>query len=70
MRIAAISMNSAIESSNVACQRDGSRSLIEELTIGLTGTVTTTGNVSALILAAAPTSGGCPAGLVDPVGLQ
>ena len=54
----------------VACARDGSRSLIEEVTIGLTGTVTTTGNVGALILAAAPTSGGCPAGLVDPVGLQ
>lgn len=54
----------------VACSRDGSRSLIEELTIGLTGTVGTAGGVGALILAAAPTSGGCPAGLVDPVGLQ
>ena len=54
----------------VACDRDGSRSLIEELTIGLTGTVTDEAGVGALILAAAPTSGGCPAGLVDPVGLQ
>lgn len=54
----------------VACQKDGSRSLIEELTIGLTGSVTTQNNVGALILAAGPTDGGCPSGLVDPVGLQ
>lgn len=54
----------------VACQRDGSRSLIEELTIGLTGTVTDQSGVAALMLAASPTGGGCPAGIVDPAGLQ
>lgn len=54
----------------VACSRDGNRSLIEEVTIGLTGTITDRAGVGALILTASPTSGGCPSGLVDPVGLQ
>lgn len=54
----------------VACSRDGGRTLIEELTIGLTGSIGAPAGVGALILAAGPTSGGCPSGIVDPVGLQ
>ena len=54
----------------VACHRDGNRNLIEELTIGLSGTVTNFEDFGALVLAAPPTDGGCPTGIVDPVGLQ
>ena len=54
----------------IACNRDGNRQLIGELTIGLTGTITAAGDFAALIQAADPTSGGCNAGSVDPVGLQ
>ena len=54
----------------VSCTRDAGRSLIEEITIGLTGSIDKPTGIGALILAAAPTSGGCPSGLVDAVGLQ
>ncbi len=54
----------------IACERDGDRSLISEITIGLTGDVTGSGGIGELILAAAPTDPGCPGGIVDPVGLQ
>lgn len=54
----------------IACDRDGSRSLIGELTIGLTGTITASGDFAPLIAAASPTEGGCNIGVVDRVGLQ
>jgi ribonuclease T2 len=54
----------------IACNRDGNRQLIGELTIGLTGTIATQDDFAALIGAASSTSGGCNAGVVDPVGLQ
>lgn len=54
----------------VACNRDGDRSLITELTIGLDGDVLGTGTLPALIAAARPTDGGCTSGLVDRVGQQ
>lgn len=54
----------------LACPRDGGRTLIGELTIGLTGEITAPEDFSTLILAARPTDGGCDAGIVDPVGLQ
>jgi ribonuclease T2 len=54
----------------VACSTDGTRRLISELTIGLTGSIDKPAGIGALILAAAPTSGGCTGGIVDPVGAQ
>ena len=54
----------------IACVRDGNRQLIGELTIGLTGTITTADDFPNLIGAASATSGGCNRGVVDPVGLQ
>lgn len=54
----------------VACQTDGKRRLIEELTIGLSGTVGHFEDLGALILAAPATDGGCPGGIVDAVGPQ
>jgi ribonuclease T2 len=54
----------------VACETDGNRRLIEELTIGLSGTVAHFEDLGSLILAAPATSGGCPGGVVDAVGLQ
>lgn len=54
----------------VACERDGDRSLISEITIGLHGDVVGTGGLGELILAAPKTDPGCPGGIVDPVGLQ
>ena len=54
----------------IACKDDGARRLITEITIGLTGTIGSPADFAPLILAAAPTDGGCNAGIVDPVGLQ
>lgn len=54
----------------LACKRDGSRTIITELTIGLFGEITETANLSELIQAAPETRPGCPAGVVDAVGLQ
>lgn len=54
----------------LACERDGDRRIITELTIGLTGEITAPADYRRLTLAARPTSGGCDAGIVDPVGLQ
>jgi ribonuclease T2 len=54
----------------LACERDGNRRLITELTIGLTGDITAPADYRRLTLAARPTSGGCDSGTVDPVGLQ
>ena len=54
----------------VACEDRGTRRLITELTIGLSGTIAPDADLGSLIRAAAPTDGGCPGGLVDAVGLQ
>lgn len=54
----------------LACDRDGDRRLISELTIGLTGRITGPADYKRLTMAARPTDGGCDAGIVDPVGLQ
>jgi ribonuclease T2 len=52
------------------CAPDGNRTIITELTIGLTGTITGPDDFAALIAAANPTDGGCRSGMVDPVGLR
>ncbi|MEX6506598.1 ribonuclease [Jiella sp. M17.18] len=54
----------------IACDKDGSRRLIGELTIGLVGEITPTPDMQKLIMAAKPTSPGCTDGIVDAVGLQ
>jgi len=54
----------------LACERDGNRRLITELTIGLTGDITAPADFKRLSMAARPTNGGCDAGIVDAVGLQ
>jgi ribonuclease T2 len=54
----------------VACEDDGRRSIVTELTIGLWGRIDATPDLRALMLASRPTSGGCRSGLIDAVGLQ
>lgn len=54
----------------IACDDDGDRTLVTELTLGLWGTIDATSNLAALLAAANPTSGGCSAALIDEVGLQ
>ena len=54
----------------LACDRDGDRTVITELTIGLTGEITGPGDFKRLTMAARPTDGGCNKGIVDAVGLQ
>lgn len=54
----------------IACEDDGRRRIITELTIGLHGTPGGTPNLGRLMLAANPTDSGCLGGIVDPVGLQ
>lgn len=54
----------------IACDDDGDRRIISELTIGLFGTVNDKTRMSNLLRAARPTDGGCEGGIVDPVGLQ
>lgn len=54
----------------IACDDDGKRRIISEITIGLWGTPGDTPNLGKLIRAARPTDGGCIGGIVDPVGLQ
>jgi len=54
----------------VACKRDGARTLITELTIGLRGVVGSNPNIGKLARWARYTKIGCPGGIVDPVGLQ
>ena len=54
----------------IACEDDGSRRIISELTIGLFGTVSDNTRIATLMRAARPTSGGCEGGIVDPVRLQ
>ncbi|GGD92556.1 hypothetical protein GCM10011390_09100 [Aureimonas endophytica] len=54
----------------VSCRDDGSRRLIDELTIGLSGEIAERPDIAALIAGSRPTKPGCPGGIVDPVGLQ
>ena len=54
----------------ISCKRDGRRTIITELTIGLSGQISEGVQLKDLIAAAKPTRPGCPAGIVDPVGLQ
>jgi ribonuclease T2 len=54
----------------VSCARDGDRSLISEITVGMKGDVMGTGGIGELILAASPTDPGCPGGIVDATGAQ
>lgn len=52
------------------CEPDGNRTIITELTIGLTGTIDGPDDLAALVAAAGPTEGGCRSGMVDAVGLR
>lgn len=54
----------------IACERDGNRRIISELTIGLTGDIETIDDFADRIMDARPTDGGCDGGMVDAVGLQ
>lgn len=54
----------------VTCEEDGNRTIITELTIGLTGEVAGPDSFSTLIAAASPTDVGCRSGQVDAVGLR
>jgi ribonuclease T2 len=54
----------------VECQRDGSRTLIVEIKIGLAGEIGDAPSLARLAAASAPTDPGCPRGVVDPVGPQ
>lgn len=54
----------------ISCKRDGGRNLIVEMTIGLAGEIGDQPNLADLIAASEATDPGCPAGIVDPVGLQ
>jgi ribonuclease T2 len=54
----------------ISCSRDGNRSLISELTIGLKGEIRDGVALKDLIMASTPTDPGCPEGVIDPVGLQ
>ena len=53
----------------IECRRDGDRQIIVELQIALAGRFGAEG-MRALIQGARPVRGGCPGGVVDPVGLQ
>jgi ribonuclease T2 len=54
----------------IACKNDGGRRLIVELTLGLKGDISAGTPLADLFAASSPTDPGCPAGIVDPVGLQ
>jgi len=54
----------------IACDDDGKRRIISEITIGLWGAPGDSPNLGKLIRAARPTDGGCIGGIVDTVGLQ
>ena len=55
---------------SIDCTADGNRTIITELTIGLTGTINGPDDMATLLAAADPVSGGCTAGMVDAVGLR
>jgi len=52
------------------CGGDGGRQLIQELRIHLRGVIDADMPLSELLMAAEPVSLGCPAGIIDPAGLQ
>lgn len=52
------------------CKQDGSRTLLQEMRIGLRGTVSPDRAVGDLIRAAPTVPIGCRSGIVDPIGLQ
>ena len=57
----------------IACERDGNRQIIREITIGLKGmprSGLSRQDLQEMIAAAEPTDPGCPGGIVDPAGLQ
>jgi ribonuclease T2 len=54
----------------MSCAPDGNRTIITELTIGLTGKIEGPASLPRLIAAASPTDGGCRSGQVDAVGLR
>jgi len=54
----------------IACDDDGKRRIISEITIGLWGAPGDAPHLGKLIRAARPTDGGCIGGIVDAVGLQ
>ena len=54
----------------MTCEQDGNRTIITELTIGLTGRIDGPESLPRLIAAASPTDGGCRSGQVDAVGLR
>lgn len=54
----------------VACDRDGDRLLILEITIGLKGDIPGGATLGDLMLASTPTDAGCPAGVIDPAGRE
>jgi ribonuclease T2 len=54
----------------LSCQRDRSRRLITEITIGLVPVPGDTNSLAELTRASAPTDPGCPGGIIDPVGYQ
>ena len=54
----------------VTCEEDGNRTIITELTIGLTGDIDGPDAMARLLAAASPTDGGCRSGQVDAVGLR
>ena len=54
----------------LACDQDGGRRIISEITVGLRGDVMGHGGIGELIAASARTDPGCTGGIVDPAGLQ
>lgn len=54
----------------MACRRVGNRTLITELTIGLSGDISSAPDPGSLILASPKTKPGCPRGIVDAAGFQ
>jgi ribonuclease T2 len=54
----------------ISCKRDGGRTIITELTLGLSGRITDKPDIGTLALAANTTKPGCPSGIVDPAGFQ
>jgi ribonuclease T2 len=60
--------NGAGQRVRIACERDGNRRIVTELTLGLYGDVMGTAPLASLIAAAHPTDGGCDAAIVDRAG--
>ena len=54
----------------LACKKDGRRTVITELTLGISGRITERASIGALALASPKTKPGCAAGIIDSVGLQ